>query len=173
MNKFAALPDFGEFVQAIVQSVDAGRDFPSGLVIVLMVMLTLHGMFVLFLTLTFHRFIEKYLKPNSLFLAGFFYFIVINLIFMTHFADVVLWSYITLFVGAIADPVSAFYFVGEMYTTLGFGQFKLAPEWRILPIIISIGGVFSVSISAAALYSMLGALVAKFKQSPVINGQGV
>lgn len=167
------LPNFWHFLAELTQSVSINDDFPSGLMLVLMVMLTGHGMFVLFLTVIFHRFVDKYLKPKSLFLAAFLYFIVLDLVFLSHFIDLLIWTYITLMVGAISDSLSAFYFVGEMYTTLGFGQFPVSSKWRVLPIIISFSGIFSASISAAALYSMLNALIGKFKYTTVDNGKGL
>jgi phage-related holin len=172
MQRFDELPNFWNFLQEIVNAVSAGSEFPFGLTLMLMVMLTIHGMFVLFLTISFHKLVEKYLKPKSIFLAGFFYFIAINLIFVSHFIDLLIWTYTTLYVGAIREPMSAFYFVGEMYTTLGFGQFSVSPQWRILPIIISIGGIFSASISGAALYSMLNTLISKSRSMSVKSGEG-
>jgi len=173
MHSAHELPNLFVFLKEIVIAVSAGSEVPSGLTLMLMVMLTIHGMFVLFLTLVFHRLVEKYLKPKSVLLAAFFYFIAINLIFFSHFVDLLIWTYTTLYVGAVVDPMDAFYFVGEMYTTLGFGQFSVAPRWRVLPIIISIGGIFSASISAAALYSMLNALINKSKSTALQNGKGI
>jgi hypothetical protein len=46
-----------------------------------------------------------------------------------------------------------------MYTTVGYGDYKLSEQWRILPIIISFSGIFAVSMSGAALYTMMGALL--------------
>lgn len=172
LQHFRELPNLWQFLHQIFREISLSQDLPSGLTMMLMLMLTVHGMFVLFLTLSFHKLVEKYLKPKSIFLAGFFYFIAINLIFISHFVDLLIWTYTTLFVGAVKEPMSAFYFVGEMYTTLGFGQFSVAPHWRILPIIISFGGIFSASISAAALYSMLNALIRKNQSVPVQSGKG-
>ena len=172
MQRFDELPNFWHFIREVFSAVSLNHDFPLGLTIMLMLMLTLHGMFVLFLTISFHRLVEKYLKPKSIFLAGFLYFVAINMIFISHFIDLLIWTYTTLFVGAIQEPMDAFYFVGEMYTTLGFGQFKVPTQWRILPIIISIGGIFSASISAAALYSMLNALISKSRSMPLKSGEG-
>lgn len=172
MHSFHELPNFWAFLKEIINAVNAGSEFPSGLIMMLMLMLTLHGMFVLFLTISFHKLVEKYLKPKSIFLAGFLYFIAINMIFVSHFIDLLIWTYTTLYVGAIKEPMNAFYFVGEMYTTLGFGQFSVSPQWRILPIIISIGGIFSASISAAALYTMLNTLISKSRSMTIKSGEG-
>ena len=53
------------------------------------------------------------------------------------------------------DQLTSFYFAGEMYTTLGYGSYQLAPEWRGLPFIIGFTGLFSASISGAGLFTML------------------
>jgi hypothetical protein len=55
---------------------------------------------------------------------------------------------------------------GEMYRTVGYGDYKLAEQWRVLPIIISFTGIFAVSMSGAALYSMMGALLNRPSQNP-------
>jgi hypothetical protein len=64
--------------------------------------------------------------------------------------------------GVFTDQLTSFYFAGEMYTTLGYGNFVLAPQWRGLPLIIGFTGLFSVSISGAGLFSMLQEL-ARFR----------
>jgi len=46
-----------------------------------------------------------------------------------------------------------------MYTTVGYGDYSLSEQWRILPIIISFSGIFAVSMSGAAMYSMMGTLL--------------
>ena len=173
MQRVDDLPNFWLFLDQILKAISVSDNLPSGLTLMLMLMLTMHGMFVLFLTISFHQIVEKYLKPKSIFLAGILYFIAINLIFISHFVDLVIWTYTTLFLGAITDPMNAFYFVGEMYTTLGFGHFNVIPQWRILPIIISFGGIFSASISAAALYSMLNSLIANSKAVSTKSGVGL
>jgi len=170
MKRLDDLPNFWLFLDDIVQAFSVNDNLPSGLAMMLMLMLTLHGMFVLFLTISFHKLVAKYLQPHSIFFAGLFYFIAINLIFLSHFVDLLTWTYTTLSLGAIQEPKNAFYFVGEMYTTLGFGQFSVTPEWRILPIIIAIDGIFSASISAAALYSMLNTLIANSRSTPDSSG---
>jgi hypothetical protein len=69
------------------------------------------------------------------------------------------------------DPLTAFYFVGEMYTTVGFGSYTLEPQWRSLPLIIAFSGLFSFSISASVLFNVLGYLVADRHQKPKTTPQ--
>jgi hypothetical protein len=46
-----------------------------------------------------------------------------------------------------------------MYTTIGYGTYVLSSQWKMLPIIIAFSGIFAVSMSGAALYTMMGSLL--------------
>lgn len=164
MNTFSDLPNVYEFLHTLFQGLHNRDLFPLGLNLTLITMLTIHGMFVLMLTVMFHRIVEKYVKPGAMFMASILYFFVINMIFASHIIDILVWTYITVFLKAVPGTLSAFFFVGEMYTTLGFGQFAIDPAWRSLPILIAISGIFSSAISGAALYSMLNALLVNQKK---------
>jgi len=89
------------------------------------------------------------------------YFIAILLIILTHIAEIVAWTYVLVAFSLFPGITQTFYFVGEMYTTLGFGNYPLNSAWQVLPILISFSGVFSVSMSGAALYSMMGTLLTR------------
>ena len=69
------------------------------------------------------------------------------------------WSYVCVALKVFPTNPQTFYFAGEMYTTVGYGDWNLAEKWKILPIIISFSGIFAVSMSGAAMYSMMGALI--------------
>ena len=164
------LPNVFEFLSALGQALSNERVYHLWLDLTLMVMLTVHGMFVLMLTVIFHAVVDKYLKPGAMLMSSFLYFIFINLIFISHVLDILTWTYITIYLKAVPEggAINAYYFVGEMYTTLGFGGFKVNPEWRTLPILIAISGILSSAISGAALYSMLNALLLN-KKLPLEN----
>lgn len=77
------------------------------------------------------------------------------LIMSTHLTDLLYLAYMLNGMNVFSDPLTSFYFAGEMYTTLGYGNYPLTPEWRGLPFIIGFTGLFSVSISGAGLFTML------------------
>ncbi len=159
------LPNIWQFLTTLGQALYQERIFPLALDLTLIVMVTVHGLFVLMLTVMFHGIVEKYLRPGAMILASLLYFLVINLIFASHIIDILVWTYITIYLQAVpGGALSAFYFVGEMYTTLGFGHFEIDNAWRSLPILIAISGIFSSAISGAALYSMLNALLINQKK---------
>ena len=122
-------------------------------------MLTFHGVIVLMIAGTFH-WLDQKLENKQVYGANFLsYFIAILLIIASHFVEIIAWAYICVALKVFATNPQTFYFAGEMYTTVGYGDYKLSEHWRILPIIISFSGIFAVSMSGAALYSMMGALL--------------
>ena len=122
-------------------------------------MLTLHGIAVLMIAGGFH-WVDSKLENRHIYGANFLsYFIAILFIIHSHLLEVVAWAYVCVALQVFPTNLQTFYFAGEMYTTVGYGTYNLAEQWRILPIIISFSGIFSVSMSGAALYSMMGALL--------------
>jgi hypothetical protein len=114
----------------------------------------------------FHA-IDGFMTRKRIFAASFLsYFIAILLVIASHLGEIVLWSYICVALKVFTTNPQAFYFAGEMYTTVGYGNYNLSEYWRILPIIISFSGIFAVSMSGAALYSMMGSLLGHKNQNP-------
>ena len=131
------------------------------------IMLTCHGVLVLMIAGTFHA-IDRFLKRIP-YLAGasfISYFVAILLIILTHIGEIVAWTYVLMRFHIFPTISQTFYFVGEMYTTLAFGSYTLGPHWQVLPILISFSGLFAVSLSGAALYSMMGSLLTRKPNLP-------
>ncbi len=134
-------------------------------------MLTIHGLFVLTIASVYH-FLIKRIGMKFHLAAGFIsYFLAITLIILTHLLEIVLWTYILVGLKVFPSNPQTFYFAGEMYTTVGFGSYTLPSNWRILPILISFSGIFAVSMSGAALYTMMGSLLSK-NETSTINSKG-
>jgi hypothetical protein len=156
-----ALPSLTELMQQI--QLDIGGDVELYLILAFMAaMLTLHGVAVLVIASAF-RAIDRFLKsiPHLAGASFISYFIAILLIILTHITEIVAWTYVLVAFAVFPEVSQTFYFAGEMYTTLGFGNYPLGSSWQILPILISFSGIFSVSMSGAALYSMMGTLVTR------------
>jgi hypothetical protein len=160
-GKMTTLPSLTELLQQI--QLDIGDNVELYLILAFMAaMLTLHGIAVLVIASAF-RAIDRFLKsiPHLAGASFISYFIAILLIILTHITEIVAWTYVLVVFAVFPGVTQTFYFVGEMYTTLGFGNYPLNSAWQILPILISFSGIFSVSMSGAALYSMMGALVTR------------
>lgn len=161
---FHNLPSFTTLFAEI--NTDMGNSQIWFVLLLACLMLTFHGIAVLMIAGTFH-WVDKKLENRRIYGANFLsYFIAILLIIASHLIEIVAWAYICVALQVFPTNPQTFYFAGEMYTTVGFGTYALSEQWRILPIIISFSGIFAVSMSGAALYSMMGALLNRPNQNP-------
>ncbi|QWE21526.1 ion channel [Polynucleobacter sp. AP-Kolm-20A-A1] len=158
------LPSFHTLFSEI--NTDMGNSQIWLVLVLACLMLTLHGVAVLMIAGTFH-WIDQKLENKRVYGANFVsYFIAILLIIAVHFVEIIAWAYICVALKVFPTNPQTFYFAGEMYTTVGYGDYTLSEHWRVLPIIISFSGIFAVSMSGAALYSMMGALLGRTNQNP-------
>ena len=161
---FHNLPSFGVLFSEI--NTDMGNSEIWFVLVLACLMLTFHGVAVLMIAGAFH-WLDRKLENRRVYGANFLsYFIAILLIIASHLIEIVAWSYICVALQVFPTNPQTFYFAGEMYTTVGYGDYSLSERWRILPIIISFSGIFAVSMSGAALYSMMGALLNRSNQNP-------
>ena len=125
----------------------------------------LHSFLILLITKGFGRYISGVSisgKPRISFLP---YAFAMFLIALTHIMDQLFFAYMIDGMGVFTDPLVSFYFVGEMYSSAGYGNYQLSPEWRGLPILLAFSGLFAVSISTAGLFSMLQMLLDEHKKN--------
>lgn len=71
--------------------------------------------------------------------------------------EITLWTVILARGGAVAPADAAFYFALVSFTTLGYGDITLAPEWRIVGGFIAIDGLLIFGWSVAVLVDILRA----------------
>jgi hypothetical protein len=116
---------------------------------------TLHSFTVLIITNRFSSFMSDSSKGWRKRFSFLIYTLVMLLIMLTHLVDLLYFSYVLDSMKVFSDPMTAFFFSGEMYTTLGYGSYQLPDGLRGLPFVIGFTGLFSASISGAGLYSML------------------
>ncbi|WP_255533320.1 ion channel [Polynucleobacter sp. AP-RePozz3-80-G7] len=158
------LPSFTTLFNEI--NTDMGNSQIWVIVVSACLMLAVHAVAVLGIAGAFHA-IDQVMTRRRIVGASFLsYFVAILLVIAIHLAEIVVWAYICVALKVFPTNPQTFYFAGEMYTTVGYGDYKLSEQWRILPIIISFSGIFAVSMSGAALYTMMGALLGHNNQNP-------
>jgi len=151
------LPSLGTLITEI--NGDMGSNATFFLLILTCLMLTIHGVLVLAIAGAFH-WIDGRLEYRRIYGANFLsYFIAILLIIAAHVSQIISWTYVCIALNVLPTKPQMLFFVGEMYTTIGYGTYSLAPQWKMLPIIIAFSGIFAVSMSGAALYTMMGSLL--------------
>jgi hypothetical protein len=122
-------------------------------------MLTLHGVCILLIGKIFHSCIRLIYGGGNRVLSILTYMIATGLILCTHFLDILIWTYTVIGLKVFDNDLHAFYYIGAYYTTVGTTSFVVPQNWQILPIFISFTGIFSASLSAAVLYSMINTLM--------------
>ena len=114
-------------------------------------MLAIHGVAVLAIAGAFHS-IDQLMKKKRIFGGSFVaYFIAILLVIASHLSEIIAWAYLCVALKVFPSDPQTFYFAGEMYTTVGYGDYKLSEHWRILPIIISYHFIATFAVNECSL----------------------
>jgi len=126
-------------------------------------MLVAHALFILLVGKIYQVLIDWADNTGMFWLSIPFYMMAVGIVFMTHIADIIIWTYALIALNIFEVDINAFYFAGEMYTTVGYGTFPLPENWKILPIVVAFSGIFAASMSGAVLFNMIGQIIRKKK----------
>ncbi|BEI42744.1 MULTISPECIES: ion channel [unclassified Polynucleobacter] len=154
----AELPNFFTLAQQV------GESLPDQLTVVFVTaiaMLVAHALLILLIGKIYQVLIDWADNRKMFWLSIPFYMIAVGLVLMTHLVDIVVWSYALIALKIFEVDTNAFYFAGEMYTTVGYGSFPLPDNWKILPIVVAFSGIFAASMSGAVLFNMIGQIIRK------------
>ena len=77
---------------------------------------------------------------------------------LLHLAEISVWALFYWWQGCLPDTESAFYFSGVTYTTLGYGDLVLPPQWRLLGPVEGLTGILMCGLSTGYFF----AVVSKF-----------
>ena len=108
--------------------------------------------------LAMHRFEvhwTTYVKEKSELKRQLFFGLLVSLMLLTHLLEVGTWAGMLKVLKAIPDYRTAFYFAGETYTTIGFGDVRLPATWRMMALFIAISGLFSFGWTTGVLVGMV------------------
>ncbi|MGA7750791.1 MAG: ion channel [Gallionella sp.] len=98
----------------------------------------------------------RYLNEKNEFRRQFYFGHLIMLMLFTHIAEILLVAAVLFGIHAFSDLRTAFYFTGETYTTIGFGDVLLPTGWRQLALFIAMSGLFSFGWSTGVLVGIVG-----------------
>jgi hypothetical protein len=86
---------------------------------------------------------------------------VMIILFVTTFVQVLLWAGCYLMIGAIDEVEPAIYFSMVTFTTVGYGDIILDPEWRLLAACEAVAGLIMFGWSSAIVVLTVQALYMK------------
>ena len=95
---------------------------------------------------------------NAIFQMTLLTTIMLIAIVVAHALQIWLWAIIWILTDAVADLNTAIYFSTVTYTTLGYGDVILSPEWRIFATFSAVAGLLTFGISTAFLVGLIGLL---------------
>ena len=95
---------------------------------------------------------------NAIFQMTLLTTIMLIAIVVAHALQSWLWAIIWILTDAVADLNTAIYFSTVTYTTLGYGDVILSPEWRIFATFSAVAGLLTFGISTAFLVGLIGRL---------------
>ena len=73
-----------------------------------------------------------------------------------HLIEIALWGLMYTWRGAMPDAQTAFYFSVVTYTTTGYGDLVLPPEWRLVGGIEALTGILMCGASTAFFFAVFG-----------------
>jgi hypothetical protein len=78
---------------------------------------------------------------------------------VTHLIGIALWAVVFLLCGEMTTFETAFYFSGQNYTSLGYGDIVLSPRWRLLGPLEAINGLLLFGLSTAVMFAVLDRMI--------------
>lgn len=107
--------------------------------------------------------IEKrfYKHGRKAFLRLITLYMIITGVTLTLIAQIWLWGFIYLGVGAFNDLETAIYFSASSYTTVGFGDVYLGKDWRLLSSIEAMNGFMMFGWATAFMFGVINNLYRK------------
>ena len=122
----------------------------------LIFIMIIHGFGMYFVMHKFESNWPAYINQKSEIRRQLFFGVLVAMMLMTHIVEIMTWAFTLDLINAMPDLRTAFYFSGETYTTLGFGDVTLPHEWRQLALLIAMSGLFSFGWTTGVLVSIVG-----------------
>jgi voltage-gated potassium channel len=98
---------------------------------------------------------EKKWSRASLLRLQFLLARIVMVLFILHMLEAAIWAGFYFWSGALPDLHTAFYFSICSYTTVGYGDVVLSPEWRLVGAFESCVGVIMLGWSTGILFAMV------------------
>ena len=122
----------------------------------LIFIMIIHGFGMYFVMHKFESHRPAYISQKSMIKRQLSFGVLVAMMLMTHMVEILTWAFTLDLINAMPDLRTAFYFSGETYTTLGFGDVILPHEWRQLALLIAMSGLFSFGWTTGVLVSIVG-----------------
>ena len=86
---------------------------------------------------------------------------------LVHLLEISVWGFFYLWQGCMPDMESAFYFSGETYTTVGYGDLVLPKAWRMLAPLEAMTGILVSGLSTGVFFTIVLRWSSNFMRSRI------
>jgi Ion channel len=143
----------------LLRQIPAEFTLPAAIIIgsvILVCLVLFHGMGIHWVS-TIHKRGELRLRAGRphVFAALLLFGAAIFLLLSLHIIGVIWWAIVLTRLGLIHTAKDAIYFCANAYTTLGYGQVDLDPQYRIISPIIGISGLFTFAWTTSMLVNIV------------------
>ncbi len=143
----------------LLRHIPAEFTLPAAIIIgsiILVSLVLFHGMGVHWVS-TIHKRGELRLRAGRphVFATLLLFGVAIFLLLSLHIIGVIWWAIVLTRLGLIHTAKDAIYFCANAYTTLGYGQVDLDPQYRIISPIIGISGLFTFAWTTSMLVNIV------------------
>jgi hypothetical protein len=137
-------------------SLATAMDLPGYLVggAMLLVVMVFHGAILLQIAKRYEAKTFIYLSHQQYSKVGFYFYISILCLFMTHLAEILLWGLALYGLKLLPALGQSILFSGSTYTAMGFMEDILPEGWKMLAVIIAFSGMFAFAWTVSVMISM-------------------
>lgn len=102
------------------------------------------------------RFLQREFRiPRGRWPLTWFFIRFVWLVLLIHGIGISVWAMAFWLTGGLPDINTAFYFSGATYTTIGYGDYVLAPPWRMLGPLEGVTGILMCALSGAVFVAVV------------------
>jgi voltage-gated potassium channel Kch len=87
-------------------------------------------------------------------------------IVLLHITEMAIWAVCYVLLGAMPDVQTAMYFSAVTYTTTGYGDLVLPPEWRVLGAVEALTGILMCGWSTGFFFAMVNQMLTTALKRP-------
>jgi hypothetical protein len=125
----------------------------------------------------FHVLLRALFKSHALTKSGFWsairYIVGMSCwLLIIHTAEIVFWGLSYFWLGCLPDAMSACYFSGVTYTTLGYGDLVLPQSWRLLAPMEALTGILMCGLSTGLFFAVVNVWIVNWvKREKLLDSQ--
>lgn len=115
----------------------------------------IHGGFMIFGVEVAKRLSQTFRRPLTYWTTGLVVSVFIVIMFVAAVVEVWLWSLLYLATGALQSLETAVYFSTTTFSTLGYGDIVLGPQWRLLSSFEAVNGIILFGWTTALVFQVV------------------